>query len=259
VRLSFFQKFDRRYLKGIQAERTKWALETVLQQVFSREVSKRRHTPTFEENFEMSHIVKFGAGEVEERLGALEKYLESLQLHRDSRKGLEGARGPAGENSVVQGPQGPAGRDADITQVVEAALKKVKEEFDQEYAILAQVVRHALVTGGVLDENGKAILIPGPIGPASTIPGPRGEQGERGERGDRGSTGEPGVSNIPGPVGPQGERGERGEQGPAGADSVVPGPVGERGPDGQQGIPGVSLSREDIGKLVLSMKQRGSI
>src|SRR6266550_5073728 len=185
-----------------------------------------------------------GSGELEQRVAEIEKYLNNLALHRDSRRGLEGARGPAGADSTVQGPQGPAGRDADISEIVELALKKVREEFDQEYAILTQVVRHALVTGGVLDDAGNAVLIPGPIGPASTIPGPRGEQGERGERGDRGSTGEPGVSDTPGPVGPQGERGERGEVGPTGADSTVQGPVGPEGREGQQGIPGVGLSRE---------------
>src|SRR5947208_1135263 len=89
------------------------------------------------EEQQMSKI--FTDSTVDQRVSVLEKYLEDLSLHRDSRKGLDGARGPQGEPSTVPGPQGPAGRDgrdADITQVVEAALKRVREEFDAEYKIL---------------------------------------------------------------------------------------------------------------------------
>ncbi len=208
----------------------------------------------------MSHIVRFAEGEVEERLGALEKYLTEMQLHRDSRRGLEGVRGEKGEtgSTGAVGAQGAPGKDADITQVVEAALKKVKEEFDQEYAILAQVVRHALVTGGVLDENGKAILIPGPTGAPgadSQVAGPRGDIGPAGPAGHDGKS----------IIGPQGERGQDG------ADSIVPGPKGDTGPagrdgidgrdgaEGPQGIPGPGLGKDAIVQLVMDLKRRGSI
>src|SRR5437667_11195916 len=111
----------------------------------------------------MNHHKFLGSGEIEERVAQIEKYLESLQLHRDARRGLDGARGEQGlpgRDSTAVGPTGPAGKDADITQVVEAALKKVKDEFDAEYKILQEVVRHELKTSGVIDESGNAVLIP---------------------------------------------------------------------------------------------------
>src|SRR5712691_3155323 len=142
----------------------------------------------------MSHTVKFGEGEVEQRLAALEKYLTELQLHRDSRRGLEGVRGEKGESGATGavGAQGLPGRDADISTVIDAALKRVREEFDAEYKVLSEVVRHELKTSGVIDESGNAILIPGPVGPVSEIQGPKGDRGDRGERGEQGSQGESG-------------------------------------------------------------------
>src|SRR6266851_8980521 len=102
----------------------------------------------------MHHKAFTTDGTLEERVSRVQKYLEELSLHRDSRKGLDGARGEKGEpgrDSVVAGPCGSAGRDgkdADITQVVEAALKRVREEFDAEYKMLAEVVRHELKKSG---------------------------------------------------------------------------------------------------------------
>jgi hypothetical protein len=131
----------------------------------------------------MNHHKFVQSGDVEERVAALEKYLESLQLHRDSRKGLDGARGEQGlpgRDSTAVGPSGPAGKDADITQVVEAVIKRVRAEFDEEHKMLAHVVHHALVTGGVLDENG--VAIPGPTGaPGVSVVGPKGDVGESGQ------------------------------------------------------------------------------
>src|SRR5204863_6622056 len=130
----------------------------------------------------------------EERVSGLEKYLEDLSLHRDSRKGLGGARGEKGDpgrDSVVPGPQGVPGRDADITEVVELALKKVREEFDAEYKILAEVVRHELKTSGVINENGDAILLPGPVGAPgadSQVAGPKGDVGPVGPAGHDGKS-----------------------------------------------------------------------
>ncbi len=225
-----------------------------------------------------SHTVKFGAGEVEERVAALEHYLTELQLHRDSRRGLEGVRGQKGDTGSVgaTGAQGAPGKDADITQFVEAALKKVKEEFDAEYKILSEVVRHELIKGGVLDDDGKAILIPGPTGQkGDSVTGPSGQDGVS-VIGPRGRDAKIQIGSVT--VGSEASaslreengvqvldlvlpRAERGEQGLPGRDGVsnIPGPVGERGLEGERGIPGVGLSREEIGKLVLSMKQRGSI
>ena len=221
-----------------------------------------------------------GTLEVEERVAQIEKYLNDLSLHRDSRRGIDGARGEQGlpgRDSTVAGPSGPAGKDADITKVVEAALKRVKDEFDAEYAALAQVVRHELIKGGVLDESGNAILVPGPAG--ASVVGPKGDVGQDGVSvvGPRGRDAKIQIGSVT--VGseasaslrehegvqlldivlPRAERGEQGLCGKDGLDSTTPGPVGERGIEGQQGLPGVGLSREEIGKLVLSMKQRGSI
>jgi hypothetical protein len=230
--------------------------------------------------FEMSHTVRFGEGEVEQRLAALEKYLTELQLHKDSRKGLDGARGEQGlpgRDSTAVGPQGVPGRDADITKVVEAALKRVKEEFDAEYAALAQVVRHELIKGGVLNDAGNAILIPGPAGPKGdsavglpgqdgvSVIGPRGRDAKitigdvaAGEKASFSLRDENGVQFLD-VVLPRGEKGDTGAAGRDGNDSVVPGPVGERGSEGERGIPGPGLSKDDIVKLVMDLKRRGSI
>ena len=211
--------------------------------------------------------------------------MEGLQLHRDSRRGLDGVRGEQGlpgRDSTVVGPQGPAGRDADVTQVVEAALKKVKEEFDQEYAVLAQVVRHALVTGGVLDENGNAILIPGPTGAPgadSQVAGPAGRDGVDGKSivGPAGRDAKIAIGSVT--VGseasaslrehengqvldlviPRAERGEQGLPGKDGADSTVPGVRGEIGPEGIRGLPGEGLSKAEVIEIIRDMKRRGSI
>ncbi len=134
----------------------------------------------------MSHIKFAVEGEVEQRLAALEKYLESLQLHRDSRKGLDGARGPAGENSLTPGPCGPAGRDADISEAVRAAKQAMEQEFGTLHKFLnaealAEIIDHRLIVAGVLDENKKAILVPGPTGVPgvdSQVAGPKGESGK---------------------------------------------------------------------------------
>ncbi len=208
----------------------------------------------------MSHIRFTTEGAVEDRLAALEKYLTELQLHRDSRRGLEGVRGEKGDTGSVgaTGETGPAGRDADISQLVELALKKVREEFDAEYKILAEVVRHELKTSGVINENGDAILLPGPVGAPgadSQVAGPKGDVGPVGPAGHDGKS----------IVGAQGERGQDG------ADSTVPGPKGDVGPagrdgidgrdgvEGQQGIPGAGLNKDQVIALVLDMRRRGSI
>jgi len=219
---------------------------------------------------EMSHIVRFAEGTaVEDRIAALEKYLTELQAHRDSRRGLDGVRGEQGP----QGEVGPVGPSADVREVVEAAKAAMKEEFGTLHKFLnaealAEIINHQLKLAGVIDEDGKAVLIPGPkgdTGAASTIPGPegeRGDRGERGERGDRGLKGEPGASNTPGPVGQQGERGEHGERGEVGpAGESIQGEKGEPGQsiEGPQGIPGPGLSKSDVVDVILDMKNRKSI
>src|SRR5947208_717526 len=131
----------------------------------------------------MSHTVKFTEGAVEERIGALEKYLESLQLHRDSRRGLEGARGETGIGAT--GATGPAGKDADLSEAVRAAKQAMEQEFGTLHKFLnaealSEIIDHRLIVAGLIDENKKAILVPGPIGPASTTIGPKGDSGRNG-------------------------------------------------------------------------------
>src|SRR6266853_2845510 len=193
---------------------------------------------------------------VEEKLAALEQKIDSFAAEHSecrsvhvSRRGPEGGRGEIGPVGPV-GATGPAGKDADISQVIEAALKRVREEFDAEYKILTEVVRHELKTSGVIDEDGKAILIPGPAGAPglpgrdgiSNIPGPEGKQGPTGPQGLPGKDGRDGID---------GKDGRDGKDsvvpGPAGKDSVVPGPVG---PEGPAGIPGPGLSRQDVIDLI---------
>lgn len=222
----------------------------------------------------MSKVFK-ADGTVEERLSGLEKYLEELSLHRDSRRGLEG---PAGKNSTVPGPQGPPGRDADIREVIYAAEKEMHELLDQFTANLPATILWELQVRGVVDENGKAILIPGEKGE-------RGEPGVSnvpGEKGDIGPAARDGVDGRPGRdakirigsvitgetasvllrddgetldfVLPRGERGETGATGAAGA-----GEKGDVGPEGQRGLPGVGLDKQAVVSLVLDMHKRGAI
>jgi hypothetical protein len=163
--------------------------------------------------------------------------------------------------------------------VVEAALKRVREEFDAEYKILQEVVSHELKTSGVIDEAGSAILIHGPVGASgASITGQKGDSGRDGVSvvGPAGRDAKIQIGSVT--VGSEASaslretengqvldlvlpRGEKGDTGAAGQDGVsnVPGPVGADGKEGLQGIPGTGLTREDIAKLVLNMKQRGSI
>ncbi len=206
----------------------------------------------------------FTTGTLEERVSGLEKYLEDLSFHRDSRRGLEGPAGKPGADSTVPGPQGAPGRDgrdADITEIVEAALKALEFEVGVAKAALRWAVIEELKTSGVIDAQGNAV--PGPVGATgadSTVPGPTGARGERGERGEQGPQGEP--SQVPGPRGEQGPQGERGEQGPQGEPSQIQGPQGERGeigPEGLQGYKGEGLQKDQIIALVQDMKRRGSL
>lgn len=72
--------------------------------------------------------------------------------------------------------------------------------------------------------NGVLTIPQGPVGPASTVPGPKGDPGDPGPAGP--------ASTVPGPPG------AAGPAGPPGADSTVPGPAGPQGPKGDPGGPG---------------------
>jgi len=234
----------------------------------------------------MSMFKVFKAGTLEERVSGLEKYLEDLSLHRDSRKGLDGARGEKGKpgrDSVVAGPQG---KDADPAQVAEiaktllrrdfqTAIENLESEITAAKAILRWAVIEELKASGVVDSDGNAI--PGPTG----VSGPKGDS----TIGPAGKDGE----SIVGPAGRDativvgdvavGEKAsvsvreengvhvfdfvlQRGERGEKGADSTVEGPVGPKGDsiEGPQGNPGTDgMSRQAVIDLILDMKKRGTL
>ena len=70
--------------------------------------------------------------------------------------------------------------------------------------------------------------VAGGVGPASTVPGPKGDTGLTGAD-----------STVAGPTGATGSTGATGATGAAGADSTVPGPKGETGAQGIQGLQGI--------------------
>ncbi len=133
---------------------------------------------------------------VEERLAALEQQIDSFAAeHSDfrsefrsvqvSRRGAEGGRGETG--SV--GPAGAQGAPGDINETIKAAAAVMQAEFGTALAALSQVVVQELKHSGVIDENGNAVLIPGPKGDSIT--------GSRGEKGDS-ITGAPGRNGADG-------------------------------------------------------------
>lgn len=86
--------------------------------------------------------------------------------------------------------------------------------------------------------------IRGPVGPASTVPGPQGPQGIQGVQGPIGPTGNTGATGSQGPIGPKGDKGDTGNTGPQG----IQGPVGPEGPEGDPStVPGPEGPQGDVG------------
>ncbi len=87
---------------------------------------------------------------------------------RDGSDGLS-ITGPAGRDGV-----GRAGKDADPTQIIAQATRFLEDAFRgfkaEVRSALSETVVAQLKSSGVIDANGKAVL----------IPGPRGEEGLRG-------------------------------------------------------------------------------
>jgi hypothetical protein len=210
----------------------------------------------------MSKLFSDGISQ-EERVTRLEQYLENLAIHKDSRRGPEGAVGPKGDigDTGATGATGPAGKDADISQAIKAAKTAIEDEFGfyLNAGSLRELINHQLIVAGFLDINGHPIHKAGPAGKDSTVPGPRGETGPAGRNGRDGVDGKDGKDGRHGergPAGPQGEKGERGEP----SNVLGPqGPQGEIGPEGLRGLPGVGLSKADVIQLIRDMKTRGSI
>ncbi len=175
-----------------------------------------------------------------------------------SRRGVQGGRGEQGEKGEkgMPGAQGPKGRDADIGEVVLAAERKMHEVFNKILGNYTDVVTGILKRSGVINSEGKAILIPGKDGADSQVPGPAGPKGDVGPSGKDGIDGKAGRDGKDGKsiMGPKGEPGPRGEPGI----SNIPGPQGPEGPEGQRGFPGV-VDRAAVAAIIKDMKIRGSI
>jgi hypothetical protein len=165
-----------------------------------------------------------------------------------------GPQGIQGEPSNIPGPVGPPGRDADVAEVVALARRVMREELESAKDALREIVVGELKASGVIDSEGRAILIPGPEGkpgytPRKGIDYVDGRDGERGPEGKPGRDGYTPVKGIDYFDGVNGKDsvvpGPRGERGIDGKDSVVPGPVG---PQGQPGHAGASL--DEITRLI---------
>jgi hypothetical protein len=183
-----------------------------------------------------------------------------VNLSRVGPVGPRGERGIPGVNareSTTPGPEGRPGKDADISQCVSAAKSAFASEIAKLHASLGSVVVQALKDAGVIDADGRAILVPGPAGrdgqgrdgvDGQSIVGPRGETGAPG-RNAQISIGKVSVGNnaaasirvengvhyldvvLP--------RGEKGDTGAAGKDSTVAGPAGKD----SEGFPPSEIAR----------------
>jgi hypothetical protein len=218
-----------------------------------------------------------------ERLDRIGKYLDDLQLHRDSRKGLDGARGPEGPASTVPGPAGKDGKDADPSVVAELVKKSLKRDFEEFVdkvegeLVLAKAAIRALIIdelkiSNVIDAKGNAILIPGPAGAPgkdSTIPGPAGKDGKSivgpaGRDGRDANDPKVAVGNVV-----SGDKASvtvheqdgvfvfdfvlpKGDVGATGAASTVPGPKGDLDTSN-------NAFRNAVAEIIVDMKKRGSL
>jgi len=245
----------------------------------------------------MTEVSEVTAVDLQTQVDELRKKVQSLlgehhefrKVHI-SRKGPEGGRGIDGPI----GPQGHPGKDADVTEIVEAAKKAMHleirsvltelrnlestlhfalKDFDSN---LSRTVIGELIRSSVIDENGKGILIPGPAGRDSQVAGPRGDTGLPGRDGVDGLPGRNGVDGRPGRDAVNGLPGRDGVDGQSGRDaniaigSVVAGEeasVTLREENGirvldlvlPRGIPGQGLSKAEVISLIQDMKRRGSL
>jgi len=204
--------------------------------------------------------------ELRKELSKFEKLHADFQHWNNSRRGVEGERGQQGIPGVgVPGPAGAPGKDANVSEVVQTAKQEMQTDLNKFQASLAGAIIQELKRSGVVDANGKAVLIPGPAGRDSVIPGPKGDsvKGESGRDGRDGVDGKtPNVSEVVSVAKSEvdslveaklsefqnglrnlilkllKERNVLDAQGnavpgPAGKDSVVPGPSGRDGVDGK--------------------------
>ena len=122
-------------------------------------------------------------------------------------------RGPVGaaSTSITPGPRGEKGEPGSVIEAVAAANIRVVEKFAELQRGLKTAIGEVLIQCGVVDQNGKAILLRGEKGEAgepgkdSFVEGPRGATGI-GIQGIPGRDGQDSkVSGAPGPRGPAGD------------------------------------------------------
>jgi len=222
----------------------------------------------------MSTELQQQIAELTARVEKFERLHADFQHWNNSRRGVEGGRGETGapgrngKDSEIPGPQGTPGKDADVSEVIAAAKQQMQSDFATLQAGLAGAIVAELKRSGVVDANGKAILVAGPagrdgvngqdsavVGPAgASITGPAGTNGRDAvvkigsvSAGDQAAASirvVDGVSYLD-IVLPRGERGQ------AGADSTVPGP---------QGVPGSAADLTPLETLQADInKQVGAI
>ena len=136
-----------------------------------------------------------------------------------------GSRGEKGDRGGIgpQGAPGPPGRDANIKEAIDAATLAMTVELDRMRAGIEAGIVVELKKAGLIDANGKAILLEG----------------------------KPGRDGREGMQGPVGARGGVGERGPAGNDGVD----GKNGIDGKPGRDAdLTEVREFVRKEMLSLK-----
>lgn len=117
--------------------------------------------------------------------------------------GARGPEGAPGRDSTVPGPAGRDGRDADVEEVVSLATRTMESRIAKFEGNVGNLLKIALQHAGVIDLNGRAILLPGPQGkPGLSIKGDPGKDGESivGHAGRNGVDGQ----SIVGPAGRDG-------------------------------------------------------
>lgn len=182
------------------------------------------------------------------------QHAEFLAVHV-SRRGVAGGRGDVGPTGATgsqgipgQSIVGPAGRDANIGECVAAAKASLASDIAAVHASISVAVDQALKVAGVIDQDGKAILLVprnGVDGRDSEVAGPRGIPGASiiGPSGVNGRDAVVKIGNVvSGDVASVTVRVvdgvsyfdfvlPRGERGSDGADSMIAGPEGKPGSD----------------------------
>ena len=131
-------------------------------------------------------------------------------------RGADGSQGPAGNDSIVPGPEGPQGNPGQDGQAGTDGVN------GKGWTSGAYNETNGIVTFTSTDGLGFS---------TTDLRGSTGAEGPEGPEGDEGPQGPPGNAGGQGPEGAQGDPGERGPEGPDG-------PQGDKGDDGDRGDDG---------------------